>query len=480
MTEHHRLHPFGNGKTPPTLHSPPLLEGCYRLDGEGLATEYARTLLRSLGAEVVPGGGRPDRHPARAWAESGLMALTGQAGGPPLMGPAPLASCADGVLAAFAALVAAPLAAPLPDARLLSERAALAGLGRQGAISPGGGCRLLATADGWLALSLSRDEDWQLLPAWLECDIEPAWEALPPLLAQRATAPLLEQGRLLGLALAPLTLPTTTDAPWYSVHHALSPARRPPRAMPLVVDLASLWAGPLCGHLLQRAGARVLKVESRQRPDGARRGAAAFYDLMNQGKASVALDFASPQGIEHLRRLLLAADIVIEGSRPRALRQLGIVAEDLLEENPGLTWISLIGYGRDEPAAQWVAYGDDAGVAAGLSGLMREVAGQPLFAGDAIADPLTGLHAALAAWASYQGGGGRLISLALRDVVGHCLRHALPATAEARQGRWQEWTDLAHRAGLAGDLPPPRRAAAPARPLGADTPAILAELGIRC
>ncbi|WP_222428784.1 CoA transferase [Denitratisoma sp. DHT3] len=460
---------------------PALLAGrqC-RLDGEGLATEYARALLRSLGAEIVIGAGRPDRHPARAWAESGLMALTGQAAGAPLMGPAPLASCADGVLAAFAALLEAPLAEPLPDARLLSERAALAGLARRGAISPGGGCRLLATADGWLALSLSRDEDWRLLPAWLECDVDPAWESLAPLLAQRATTPLLAQGRLLGLALAPLALPTTADAPWYSVHHALPSAHRPPRAMPLVVDLASLWAGPLCGHLLQRAGARVVKVESRQRPDGARRGAAAFYALMNQGKASVALDFASPRGIEQLRHLLLAADIVIEGSRPRALRQLGIVTEELLAENPGLTWVSLTGYGRDEPQAQWVAYGDDAGVAAGLSGLMLELAGQPLFVGDAIADPLTGLHAALAAWASHQSGGGRLIALALRDVVGHCLRYTLPGTADGRRARWEEWTDLARRTGLPGDLPPPRRAAAPARPLGADTQAILTELGIRC
>ena len=40
---------------------------------------------------------------------------------------------------------------------------------------------------------------------------------------------------------------------------------------PLVVDLSALWAGPLCAHLLGLAGARVVKVESLGRPDGARR-----------------------------------------------------------------------------------------------------------------------------------------------------------------------------------------------------------------
>lgn len=451
-----------------------------RLAGQGLASDYGRTLLTSLGAEVRESVGLDDQHPALAWAYSGLMVLTGEPGREPLMGPTPLASCVQGVLTAFSSLAGDALRETLPDARLLSERAALAGLGRQGAISPGGGCRLLATADGWLALSLSREEDWQLLPAWLETDVTPNWEALPALLARRTTSALLDQGRLLGLALAPLAMPAPADGSWYSIEHEGPSSQGHRRDTPLVIDLSSLWAGPLCGHLLQKAGARVVKVESQQRPDGARQGPAAFYHLMNQGKASVALDFQSRQGVDQLRRLLLAADIVIEGSRPRALRQLGVIAEEVLAENPGLTWVSLTGYGRGEPQAQWVAYGDDAGVAAGLSGLLLELTGLPLFCGDAIADPLTGLHAVLVAWASYLGGGGRLISLALNDVVGHCLRHALPPTTEARYARWQEWGALAHQAGLPTGLPTPRLATSRARPLGADTWAILTELGIPC
>ena len=94
-------------------------------------------------------------------------------------------------------------------------------------------------------------------------------------------------------------------------------------------------------------GARVIKVESRTRPDGMRRAAGSFYDLLNAGKQSVALDLNLPGGRAQLRALIAQADVVIEASRPRALRQLGIVAEEILKEHPGLTWIALSGYGRE-------------------------------------------------------------------------------------------------------------------------------------
>jgi hypothetical protein len=103
-----------------------------------------------------------------------------------------------------------------------------------------------------------------------------------------------------------------------------------------VLDLSSLWAGPLCAHLLGLAGARVVKLESASRPDGARAGSAAFFDLLNAGKASVALDLSSRAGRDSLRRLIASSDIVIESARPRALRQLGIEAEALVAEVPGL------------------------------------------------------------------------------------------------------------------------------------------------
>lgn len=436
---------------------------------DSVAVAYAERLLAQLGRPAHAPLAVPAEHPALRWSRSGLMALTGTPDAP-LMFPAPLAACADGTLAALSALAPAGALDGIDAAALLAERAAIAGHRRQGAASPGGACRLLQAADGWFALNLARDDDWELLPAWLEMEPAPDWDGLAAAVCERPVGPLIEQGRLLGLALADVQ-PEREDRPWLRGFTARASDVR--ERAPRVLDLSSLWAGPLCGHLLQRLGADVVKLESTQRPDGARNGPPAFFDLMNAGKRSVALDLRSGEGRAQLRRLMTAADIVIEASRPRALRQMGFDAEALAREH-GLTWISLSGYGRGDPQEQWIAYGDDAAVAAGLSDTLHRVTGQALIVGDAIADPLTGLHAALAAWAGWQAGGGRLVSLALRDVVRHCLQFDLPDGDEVLRARQREWTGRAMADGGAR-MPQARTPIGAAPALGAHTAEVIAE-----
>lgn len=470
---------FSDSATPPAC----------QLTGQGWGSDYAALLLASLGLSVTRIAGQEEPHPAHTWAACGGMALTGGAKAAPQMIPWPLASGVDGVARAIRSLLGASgvsLTGTLPDARTLGERAALAGLTRQGRITAGGAGRLLETRDGALAISLPREEDWGLMPAWLETGIEllpgePGWQRLAALLRDRLTGPMTDRAHLMGLAVAQAeSLPDTTPD-WCCVTRvARPPMRLSPRHSPLVVDLSSLWAGPLCSHLLQIAGARVIKLESLQRPDGARSGPAAFFDLLNHGKASVALDFSSSRGRAQLRALLAQADIVIEASRPRALRQLGLHAEEIIAEHPQLTWLSISGYGRNQPQADWIAYGDDAGVAAGLSGTLRELTGEWLFCGDAIADPLTGWHAALAALAGHYGGGGSLISLSLTDVVRHCAAFRQTTGHEALRERWQTWQAMMPSASPVVTMPTARIAAGPARPSGADTVSILSELGIPC
>jgi len=470
-----------------TTHEPKrlLAHRSLQLAGRGMATGYARTLLESLGASVDVSSGPDDTDPSIAWARSGLMSLTGSADGPAQMCPVPLASCADGVLKALSSIASArpdapPAALPIGSA-LLGERAAIAGLHRNGAISPGGGCRLLQAADGWLAVSLAREADWDSVPAWLEDErLDCTWEAVTAAVASHSSVTLVERARLLGLAACVSALPPTPARPWCTVvRHGppVSPAER--RGPMRVVDLSSLWAGPLCSHLLQTLGARVVKVESHARPDGARSGPAGFYDLLNGGKRSVALDF-NETGVARLHELIDRADVVIEASRPRGLRQLGVVAEECIGRRRGLTWISITGYGRDEPACHWTAFGDDAGVAAGLSALMQHLTGLPLICGDAIADPLTGMHAALAALASHQAGGGRLLSLPLCDVVAHCAAYSRPASQAALRERWESWTRTARADGLDASPPVARRATCRARDLGVDTRAVFAGWDAPC
>lgn len=457
-------------------------QGTGALNATGAAAEtYARQLLAALGAapgrslDLVP------EHPALTAAACGLMAMTGAAGNQPLLCPVPLASCADGALAALASLAPARAFEGLRGSQLLCERAAIFGHRRAGLLSAGGSCRLLEAADGWIALNLARGDDWELLPAWLEAEVAPAWDALAHPIALRSKAELVERGRLLGLAVC-----AEPDAVSAHAQAALVPAAtaaRPARARgdrPLVVDLSSLWAGPLCTHLLQRCGAEVIKVESLGRPDGARHGPPEFFDLLNAGKRSVALDFATTQGRARLRVLIAQADIVIEASRPRALRQLGIDAAALLRERPQLIWVGISGHGRGEPQEQWIAYGDDAGVAGGLTRVMYEAHGRRSFVGDAIADPLTGLHAALAAWAAWRSGTGGLLDLSLTAVVRRCLAFDAASGRDAWRERAREWQALLQAAGRRAAAPQARTPAGRAAALGADTVAVLQHLRSAC
>ena len=460
------------------------------------ASRYAGQLLRELAIRPC----RPlvllPRHPALAWAQCGLMTLTGAAEGPPRLLPLALPSCADGALAALASLAPEPVLENRCGSRLLTERAALSGLRRQGRVSPNGRCRLLHAADGGLALNLARDDDRELLPAWLERadagDTPIDWDRLACLVGGQPVAALVDRARLLGLA----ATVAWHGSPGSAAFPARSPLRMPSASptltapagrlrAPRVLDLSSLWAGPLCSHLLQCLGAEVVKVESLQRPDGARAGEQHFFNLLNAGKRCLALDWYSGSGRARLLELIRRADIVIEASRPRALRQIGIDADALLSERPELTWISLTGYGRDEPMAQWIAYGDDAGVAAGLSACALLAQGQPWIVGDAIADPLAGLHAALAAWAGWLraslcGRGGGLVSIPLVGVAARCAAFEAPIDAPSLIRRQQEWEDELHRNGTVAMPPqaPPDRGKAAA--LGADTQAVLADWGVPC
>lgn len=328
---------------------------------------------------------------------------------------------------------------------LLTGRAALLGLTAGGRVSAGGATRLLGTRDGWCALTLSRRDDIDAVPALLKVDALEAdpWPSIADWAARHTAADVVARARLLGLPAAVLA-ETPAAAP------VVCPLGR--RASPretrglLVADLSSMWAGPLCGQLLAQSGATVVKVESPRRPDGTRAGEPAFFDWMNHGKLSYAVNFDHDKD---LRTLLGAADVVIEGSRPAALRRRSLGPDDV-DGRDGRVWLRITGHGTAGECAEWVAFGDDAAVSGGLV-----VAGAdgPEFCGDAIADPLTGLHAAQAVAESLGRGGGELVEMSMAAVAACYAGAAGPATQ------------------VQVTAPPtPRRASA----LGADTPTVAA------
>jgi crotonobetainyl-CoA:carnitine CoA-transferase CaiB-like acyl-CoA transferase len=163
--------------------------------------------------------------------------------------------------------------------------------------------------------------------------------------------------------------------------------------------------------------------------------------LLNQGKASVVLDLRDPNDRQALRSLIVTSDIVIEAARPRALAQLGIDVADIVQNTQGLIWVTITGHGDVGEAANWVGFGDDCAVSGGLSAALRAATGRTGFVGDAIADPLTGMSAALVAWEAWaKGRGGRFV-LAMSEIVARCLRTARERDPAALNATLTAWSD---------------------------------------
>ncbi|MEU9269086.1 CoA transferase [Streptomyces sp. NPDC048251] len=414
----------------------------------------------------VPGTAVADRDPVADWAASGIVALTGRPDRPPLVPPGRAATVARELGERIAAVTAdTPTPVRVDGASLLAERAALTGHRRRGDLSPGGSCRLLPTTDGWAALSCARPDDPSLLGALVERALpRDPWPAVTEWVGHHTGEELAARAELFGIAAAPVRR-----------GFAATPVPLVGRSVAglLVVDFSALWAGPLCSSLLGMAGARVVKVETPHRLDGARRGNPDFYRLLHAGHRSVVLDPTTPDGRAAMAALVDAADIVIEASRPRALAGFGLDADAAVAA--GTTWVSITAAGRGSGR---VGFGDDVAAGAGL--VAWTDAGTPVFVGDAIADPLTGLTAAVLAMSAPADGSGRLWDVAMADVVAATLPDSPMSpspTARLSTGAWV-------LDGPGGPLtvaaprrrkPPGGEGAAP----GAHTREVLHELGIR-
>jgi hypothetical protein len=386
----------------------------------------------------------------------------------------PLACCADELIRRLADAADSTALASLTGTTLLGERAMLGGMTIPGRTSAGGGCRLFDARDDVIALNLARVADRELLPALFAVDALDADDdrVLASHIAQHEARSLVIRGRSLALAIAAEHENVTALAnPCIQLADGC-PATARGRAGPRVIDLSALWAGPLASHLLWLAGAEVIKVESRTRPDGMRAGDSQFHALLNQGKASVVLDFTDTNDRRALRSLIATADIVIEASRPRALLQLGLDAAEMVRITPGLVWITITGHGATDAAADWVGFGDDCGVAAGLSAALRAATGYIGFVGDAIADPLTGIFAAGAAWDTWTSRRGGRFGLALSQVAAHCLARCRIHDPEALRKQMRTW-----RANVGKPFPHVQRRSIGALPsFGEHTHSLLAQL----
>jgi crotonobetainyl-CoA:carnitine CoA-transferase CaiB-like acyl-CoA transferase len=189
-----------------------------------------------------------------------------------------------------------------------------------------------------------------------------------------------------------------------------------------VLDLSRLLPGGFCSLLLADFGAEVLKVEDTGAGDyirwappyyaGAEDSAkSGLFLSLNRNKRSIRVDLKSEAGREVLLRLVREYDVVLESFRPGVLDRLGVGYERMREENHGLVYCAISGYGQTGPKRD--ASGHDMNYLGliGLLGLTGDSGGPPVQAAGQIADlgggALMAAFGIMAALRERDGGPGR-------------------------------------------------------------------------
>ena len=165
-----------------------------------------------------------------------------------------------------------------------------------------------------------------------------------------------------------------------------------------VVALEHVIAAPFCTRQLADLGARIIKIERPGDGDFARGydtqvdGLSSHFVWVNRSKESLTLDLKQDSAIAVLKRLLKTADVFIQNLAPGAAARMGLTAEVLQKENPGLIMCAISGYGNDGPYRDKKAYDlliqSEAGFLS-ITGTPET----PSKAGNSIADIAAGMYA---------------------------------------------------------------------------------------
>jgi alpha-methylacyl-CoA racemase len=164
-----------------------------------------------------------------------------------------------------------------------------------------------------------------------------------------------------------------------------------------VLDLSRLLPGGFCSLLLADFGARVLKVEDTGMGDYVRWSApgyegaddsagSALFLALNRGKRSIRLNLKDEAGSAVLLKLVREHDVLLESFRPGVMDRLGVGYERLREENPGLVYCAVTGYGQDGPYTARSGHDMNYLGLNGLLGLSGDADGPPVQAAGQIAD----------------------------------------------------------------------------------------------
>lgn len=182
-----------------------------------------------------------------------------------------------------------------------------------------------------------------------------------------------------------------------------------------VLDLATLFAGPLAATFLGDFGAEVIKVEHPLRPDPSRGhgpvkdGVGLWWKLLGRNKRTMTLDLSKPGGRTTLLRLAADADVIVENFRPGTLEKWALGWDDLCAVNPRLVLARVTAFGQFGPYAHRPGFGTLAEALSGFAAITGEPDAPPTLPPFGLADSIAALATAYAV----------MTALAARDRTGH-------------------------------------------------------------
>ncbi|MCX4991589.1 CaiB/BaiF CoA-transferase family protein [Streptomyces sp. NBC_00568] len=194
-----------------------------------------------------------------------------------------------------------------------------------------------------------------------------------------------------------------------------------------VLDLATLFAGPLAATMLGDFGAEVVKIEHPAQPDPSRGhgpskdGVGLWWKLLGRNKRTITLDLSKRGGRETLLRLAADADVIIENFRPGTLEKWDLGWEELSAANPRLVLARVTGFGQFGPYAHRPGFGTLAEAMSGFAAITGEPDAPPTLPPFGLADSIAGLATAYAVLTALTArdrtGEGQVIDMAIIEPI---------------------------------------------------------------
>ena len=195
-----------------------------------------------------------------------------------------------------------------------------------------------------------------------------------------------------------------------------------------IIDLTTIYSGPICTSILGDQGADVIKVES---PSGdwmrsalniQRNGVGAAFAMMNRNKRSIVIDLSTDEGKAIVKKMVETADVIVENYRPGVMERLGLDYDTLKAINPGIIYASINGVGHEGPYSERRVYDAIVQAVSGLASLQADPKTErPVMVNSLICDKLTSLVASQsissALVARARSGVGQRVDVAMLDAA---------------------------------------------------------------